>query len=512
MALQYTSLTSIPGIVAHQRAEFQTFKTIPIQYRLNQLRNLYFAIKDNQELLVEALRTDLNKPAFETYVTEINYVLSETSYIMKNLAAWSKDEPIKDTSMLFKFSSPFISKQPFGTVCVIAPWNYPINLTISPIIGAIAAGNTVVLKLSEVTPNVSRVLTTVLTHALEESIFSVVNGAIDETTVLLEQKFDKIFFTGNGTVGRLVSEAAAKQLTPVILELGGKSPAFVTKNCPDLKVAARRLLWGKFTNSGQTCVAPDYVLIEKEVKPEFFKRCKEVMKEFYPEGVTKDTEFTHIASTRHYNRLKSLMDKTKGDIVIGGEGWDEAAKFVPPTIIDNVQADDSLMQDELFGPILPFITITSIQEGIDILTKNHDTPLSLYIFSADPREQEYIISHTRSGGVLINDTLVHVGLIQAPFGGCGESGSGSYHGKYSFDCFSHSRTVVKQSIWIEFLLKARYAPYTKKNLSLIKFANSEKEWFGREGHIREGRWLNFWYVSSAVILGASSGVYWYLNK
>ncbi|CDO57169.1 hypothetical protein DV113_002347 [Geotrichum candidum] len=495
-----TPLELIPKKVAQVTNGFKSHKTLSLEFRREQLRNLYYAIYDNMDLLKETLKLDLNKSSLEANLSEIAYVLKEIYYFIDNLDRLAEPEsaPIE---FFMRPSTANIEKHPLGTVLVISPWNYPVLLSLSPVASAIAAGNTVVLKVSELSPHTSRTIVMLLQAHLDPEIFVGITGAIPESTALLKEKFDKIMYTGNGNVGRVVARAATNNLTPVILELGGKSPAIITKNA-NLYLAARRLLWGKQMNAGQTCVAPDYILIEESIKDSFIKELKLAHDEFYPNDLDKDTEwYGHIINKKHYNRLKEILNTTKGKIVVGG-GTDDSSKFIAPTFIEGITSTDSLMQDEIFGPLIGIITVADVDEAITFIEREHDTPLALYIFSNDVKEQREIVSKTRSGAVGINDPMVHVSLMNAPFGGVGQSGYGAYHGKDGFEAFSHRRTVFSQSAIIEPLFGMRYPPYNKSKETQYRLvAMPPKPWFARKGPVRKSLFRRLFTLRNILFLG-----------
>lgn len=478
-----TPMSQIATDIERLKKGFRTGKTLDLDWRLDQLRNLCYTLRDNEQKIQDAIKADLKRPDFETMAAEFAFQWGEFNHVIKMLPKWVKDEKIKGVSMTYMTSSPKIRKRPLGTVLVISPWNYPFMLAVSPVVGAIAAGNAVAIKLSEMSPTASKVIGELMAQALDPEIFQVFYGGVPETTEILKHRFDKIMYTGNGKVGRIIGAAANEFLTPVELELGGKSPVFVTKHCSNIEVAARRIMWGKFLNAGQTCVAPDYVIVAPEVHEKFVKACVKIQAQFYPKG---DHDLAHIATPLHFQRLTSLIAETQGTVVCGGTG-DAATRYIAPTVVDNVTGDDALMQGELFGPILPILAPMTTEQGIDFVLKNHPTPLAMYIFSDNSSEVDHIQNNVTSGGMIINDTLLHVGCAQAPFGGVGQSGNGAYHGVHSFNTFSHSQTYLKQPMWVEFLQKRRYPPYTKTNQSLVKNMTISSPSFPRHGDVR-GFW------------------------
>lgn len=499
-----TSNEDIDRKIELTRKGYQSQKTLPIENRLDQLRNLYYAVHENADLLKDAIYKDLHRSPHETDGLELQGVYSEIDICINNLPDWAKDEKVSPGSLKFLTTHPVVSKIPYGNVLIISPWNYPYFLSFVPIANALAAGNTVVFKPTEVTPHTSQAITKVLESALDPEIVQVVNGAIPETSYLLEQQFDKIMVTGSTKIGKIVAQAAAKHGTPCILELGGKSPVFVGKSA-NLKVSAERIVWGKFVNAGQTCVAPDYIMIDPSVKEEFLDHVKNAVEQFYPQINADCPDFAHIPNERLYDRLDGMLESTKGKIVVGGDR-DRSKLFVSPTVVDSISPDDPLMEDELFSPILPVLSVPNIaKDGVDFMVKNHDTPLALYVFTNDNKEADSILSCTRSGGAVVNDVLLHVGMSTVPFGGIGTSGYGAYHGKSGFDAFSHQRAVLRQPFWADFLLKLRYPPYTAKKAKAMARSSEPRPWYGRTGPVKRGilsrlvrnKWL--WIVILAAI-------------
>ncbi|EAZ63335.2 aldehyde dehydrogenase [Scheffersomyces stipitis CBS 6054] len=494
--LKYTALDDIPvGVKKLTDSFHKNGKTHSIQYRLNQLRNLYFVIKDNQDAICDALFKDFGRVPTESQILEIDGSLNELVHTMANLHNWLKPEPVKDLPITLKSNPIYIERIPYGVVLIISPFNYPFFLSFSAIIGAIAAGNVVVFKPSELTPHFSQLFTNLLSEALDDDLLFTINGSIPETTKALEQKYDKIMYTGNNAVGTIIAKKAAETLTPVILELGGKSPAFVLDDLSEkeLTVVARRIAWGRFTNAGQTCVAVDYVLAHDSIKERLVREIVKVVKEeFYPELNKDNKDFTHIIHDRAVSNLSKIIKTTKGKIVVGGD-VDEASRYVAPTVVDNVDWDDSTMKGEIFGPILPILSYSSLDEALSRLQSRHDTPLAQYIFTGGSTSRaknpklNKISQQIRSGGAVINDVLMHVALTNAPFGGIGSSGSGSYHGWFSFRAFTHERTTMEQKLWNDFVLKARYPPFTEKNQKLVSASQTDyngKVWFDRQGDVR----------------------------
>ncbi|AYF43223.1 aldehyde dehydrogenase (NAD) family protein [Halobacteriovorax sp. BALOs_7] len=436
-------------------------KELSYNDRISVLEALEERIKDLEPRIVDALKADLRKPRFESFLSEIDFCLHEIKTVKKKLKKWMKPRRVC-SPLPFMPAKSRIHFEPYGQVLVIAPWNYPFQLAIVPLIGAIAAGNKVILKPSEVAPNTSSILNELISSALDSEIAAVVEGGVDETTELLNLKFDYIFYTGNGHVGRIIMAAAAKNLTPLTLELGGKSPAIVgTKN---LDLAAKRIVWGKFFNAGQTCVAPDYVLLRKEDQDEFINSAKKYLVQFYGDNVKNSPDYGRIINERHFDRLNALVKKD--DVLIGGD-VDKSDLYISPTFLKANESSE-IMQDEIFGPILPLVNIDNLDEAIAYV-KRHDKPLACYAFLDKTSEKNRVINEISSGGMVINDTIIHLSNDQLPFGGVGESGMGAYHGEHSFELFSHRKSVMNRAFFLENDL--RYPPYSKKESFIRKLMN-----------------------------------------
>lgn len=515
--LDYTPQDEIVASVARLRSNFHLKrKTHPLQYRLNQLRNVYFAVKDNADELCEALYKDFGRSHSETKNLEINPFMNELVHTMSHLHNWAKPEPVQHLPLIMKSNPIYIERIPLGTVLVISPFNYPLFLALSSLVAAISGGNCVVLKVSELNPHFAQLLTKILTKVLDPDTFAMVNGGIPETTTVLDQKFDKIMYTGSTMVGTIIAKKAAETLTPVLLELGGKSPAFILEDATDadLAIIARRIVWARFTNAGQTCVAIDYVLAHEKVKAKLVNLIVKVIKEDFYSGLdAKDPTYTHIIHLRAFENLSKMIKQSKGEIVAGGD-TDAATRYISPTVIDNVNWDDSTMQQEIFGPILPILAYTDLEEAVQEVIKRHDTPLASYIFTSGPRDRkknpqvDLIRTAIRSGGTIVNDAVMHVSLANAPFGGIGQSGQGAYHGYYSFRAFTHERTTMEQNLKMDFTLKVRYPPYEEKKDNVLGAAVSQynnKVWFGRTGNVSVNgpgliwsAWHNFGGITSLV--------------
>ena len=451
--------------VKRQRQFFATGQTLDVKFRVSQLKKLRTVIEQHEEEIMAALMVDLGKSQFESFATEIGMALNPISHAIKNTASWAK--PKRVPTPLFHFiGSSHIYSDPYGVTLIIAPWNYPFQLAISPLAGAIAAGNTSILKPSEIAPATSKILAKIINNNFDPGFLYVLEGGVEATTDLLKEKFDYIFFTGGTGVGRIVYEAAAKFLTPVTLELGGKSPCIVDKDI-NLTIAARRITWGKLINSGQTCVAPDYLYVHKDVKVDLVEAIKKEINSFYGASPIENAEYGKIINRKHFDRLLGYLDA--GKIIHGGKS-DENRLKIEPTIVENLSPDSALLNEEIFGPILPMIEFTDVKEVISYVNAR-PKPLALYVFSNNSDFQDAVLKNTSSGGVSVNDTVMHMTGESMPFGGVGDSGMGSYHGTQSFDTFSHKKSVLKRTFWPDAPL--RYPPYNKISLKNLKIAISK---------------------------------------
>lgn len=447
-------------LVQQQKKYFRSGKTKNVEERLRRLAHLKQAIKKNEDNIIRALKQDLNKSEFEAYATEIGQVYEEINFVMKHLKKWAKPVSVKTPISQFP-SRSFMVYEPYGSVLVIAPWNYPFSLAMAPLVGAIAAGNCVVVKPSEYSVHTSAVIENILEEIFEAYYVAVVQGEVEVSQKLLEEKFDYIFFTGNKTVGKAIMSAAAKHLTPVSLELGGKSPCIVDETA-QIKLAAKRIVWGKFLNAGQTCVAPDYVLVHSSVKKQLMEYMIEYINSMYGESPLENSTYPKIITKRHYERLVSLLDHEK--VLYGGES-NPKTNQIAPTIVDGVTWEHALMADEIFGPILPVLEYETLEKVVEMVTA-YEKPLACYFFTTSKKNEKYILSHISYGGGCINDTIVHLATPYMPFGGVGESGMGGYHGKASFTTFSHKKSIMKKSNLID--LPLRYAPYTEVKNKMLK--------------------------------------------
>jgi aldehyde dehydrogenase (NAD+) len=460
MTIRASSL-DIPETIAMQRAFFATGKTKNYDFRIAQLNKLLEIIQANDKLILDAVYADLRKPTIEAYGSEVLITLSEIKYALKHLKTWMKPQKVSTPINLFP-SSSYIYTEPLGVALIIAPWNYPFALTIQPLIGAIAAGNCAILKPSEHTPNTSSAIAKIINTNFDPNFITAIEGDIETNQALLTEKFDHIFFTGGTAIGKIVMEAAAKHLTPVTLELGGKSPCIVDVDC-NLETTAKRIVWGKFYNAGQTCVAPDYLLVQTSIKSALIEKLLKYVKIFFGENPQQSSDLARIVNDRQFERLVGLLNE--GKILIGGQS-DKCDRFISPTIIDKVSHNSKIMSEEIFGPILPILDYDKISDAIAIVN-SHPKPLALYLFSNNKQNQEQILQEVSFGGGCFNDTIMHLGNPELPFGGVGNSGMGSYHGKASFDTFSHRKSVLKNSF--RFDLKWRYPPYKLTLETLKKF-------------------------------------------
>ena len=449
-------MTIIRDKFNNSKAFFNTHKTKNLKFRKQQLKLLSKNIKNHENELLDALYKDLGKSKVEAYATEIGMLLKSIKLMRKELKNWSKTKQTDTPLYLFPTKS-YIKKEPYGTVLIIGPFNYPVQLVFEPLIGAIAAGNTAIVKPSELTPHVAIVIRDIIEDTFDETYVSVVEGGIEETQTLLSLPFDYIFFTGSEKVGKIVYEAAARKLIPVTLELGGKSPVIVD-NTANIKVASERISFGKFTNAGQTCVAPDYILVQRKVKNDLIKALKKTITEFYGENIEKSPDFGRIVNQKHFNRLNDLIQIHKDNVVFGGNSSKEDL-YIEPTLLDNITNDNKIMKEEIFGPILPIITYDNFDEVLEII-QSKSKPLSLYLFSEDENMTHRVLEELSFGGGAINDTLMHLANPNLPFGGVGSSGIGQYHGKYSFDTFSHMKSYTFKSTRLESSLF--FPPYKGK--------------------------------------------------
>lgn len=449
----------IPTILQQQRTFFKSQATKDVTFRIAILKKLKNEIIAREQQIYEALKADFNKPEFESFISEYGLVISELNLVLKKLRSWTKPERVKSSMLTFP-SKDYIYKEPYGCVLAVAPWNYPFLLSIEPVIMAVAAGNTVVLKPSELTPHTSQLVTDIIEAIFEKEHVVSVQGGIPVATELLKQRWDYIFFTGSVAVGKIVAKAAAKHLTPVTLELGGKSPCVVDETI-DLELAAKRIVWGKFLNGGQTCIAPDYIIAHAGIKDKLIDSLKLEIMRAYGDNPKESEDFPRIINEKNTQRLIELLEGA--NVVFGGE-YDLPKNYVAPTLVDNPSLESKLMQDEIFGPILPILSYNSASD-IEQIIHHFERALSFYVFSKNDDFIDGLISKYSFGGGAINDPLIQFGNHRLPFGGIGASGIGAHHGKHGFDTFTHRKSIVKRGIWFD--PPIRYAPY-KSKLSLLK--------------------------------------------
>ena len=452
----------IDKLVEIQRKYFLSETTLCVNFRIESLKKLKSAIKKYEQRFIDALKIDLNKSSVESYLCEIGIVYSELDYMIKHVKKFNKVKKVP-TPLMHLYSKSYIYKEPYGVVLIMAPWNYPIQLTLIPLLTSIAAGNCSIVKPSNYSPTVSKVIYDMLSESFDECYIATVLGGREQNTALLNQRFDYIFFTGSVAVGKVVMEAASKHLTPVTLELGGKSPVIVDETA-NIKFTARRLAWGKYTNAGQTCVAPDYLYVHESVKAALLAELVKAINEFYTENGHQNQGFPRIITEKHFDRLCGHL--TNGVTVCGGiDKINRSTLQIAPTILDDITWNDSIMSEEIFGPILPVLTYNNIDELVTLL-KQKEKPLALYLFSNNKAIQKKVINSLSFGGASINDTLIHITTNHLPFGGVGNSGMGQYHGEYGYATLTHLKPVLKKSN--AFDIKVRYAPYTNKKENSIK--------------------------------------------
>lgn len=426
-------------LVQKQREFYYSGKTKSYSFRKKQLETLKLMLQKHEADIYEVLKLDLNKSNHETLTTELGILYTEINFVLKHLKKWMEKREVP-APLTHKGTANYVLYEPYGVTLVISPWNYPVQLALAPVIGAIAAGNTVILKPSELTPNTSQLLKRMVENTFEEHFFAVVEGDKDVSERLLKERFDYIFFTGSTNVGKVIMEQASKNLTPVTLELGGKSPTIVDKDC-HIKYSAKRIAWGKFTNAGQTCVAPDYVYVHKKVIKKFVKELKRQIVLLYGKKPLENKDYVRIVNENHFKRLIRYIDSEK---IIHGGNVNEKTWMIEPTILQNVTWDDPVMQEEIFGPILPILPFSTLDEIIPVI-REKEKPLALYYFGASKKKEQKVIESIPFGGGCVNDTLYHLANPHLPFGGVGHSGIGAYHGEHSFETFSHRKSILKQT-------------------------------------------------------------------
>ncbi|XP_071851382.1 aldehyde dehydrogenase, dimeric NADP-preferring-like isoform X2 [Apostichopus japonicus] len=455
-------------IVTNARAGFMAGKTRTKEARRRNLEGILQLIKNHSDDMIEAQRKDLHKPSFETIIGEVEMAKAEATDFLQRLDEIMGKTDVNDGSLLLLRKQAFVHRDPYGVCLVIGAWNYPIQLVLVPLIGAIAAGNAVVIKPSELSPACAELFARIIPQYLDPECYPVVNGGAEVAQALLKQRFDHILYTGGCNVAKIIMRAAAENLTPVTLELGGKCPAYVDST-GDVKSAARRISWGKFMNSGQTCVAPDYVMCHETLKDKLISELKRCLRVSYGDDIKSSQDYGRMVSERHFDRVQALLQQCEEKVVFGGS-YDRSQRYIEPTLLDNVTFDDTIMGEEIFGPILPIISVRSAEEAIRFIN-SREKPLALYVFSSDKIINNRFLTETSSGNLTVNETMIHVGAPALPFGGVGNSGMGAYHGKFSIDTFSHKKSCIvdpspKQS---ELTMSIRYPPYssTKQSISCL---------------------------------------------
>lgn len=447
--------------VMNQKNYFRQGYTRSFTFRKNALQKLEKALEEYEAELLEALEKDFGKNRIESYLTEIYTTKNEIHDALKNLKKWMRPKKTLISGLAQFPASSQVLKEPLGQVLIISPWNYPVQLALAPLVGSISGGNCAIIKTSELAPHVSTVLRKLIEDTFDPAYVTVVEGGVEETTALLKEKFDHIFFTGSTRVGRIIMKAASDNLTPVTLELGGKSPCIVDETA-NLALAARRIIWGKLINAGQTCIAPDYLLVHKDVKEKLLEEMESAVKEYYGESPADSPDLARIINDSHFERLKSLIDPSK--VYLGGD-WDDTTRYLAPTIFDGVEWDDEIMKEEIFGPLLPVLSFNHFDELKDLLI-NRASPLAMYFFSENKRRQRELFSTLSFGGGCINDVLMHLTDSRQPFGGVGDSGMGNYHGEAGFKTFTHEKTILKNTTF--FNLPFRYPPYKIGIVKMLK--------------------------------------------
>lgn len=455
-----TDVDLIPRIVADARRHFDSGATRSYAWRVAQLEGILHLLTENEDAILAALADDLGKPRYEGVMSETGFLVSEVRHALKHLRRWMKPRRV-GTPLAVMPGRSEVHSDPLGVVLIIAPWNYPLQLLAAPLVGALAAGNCAILKPSEVAPATSELIAALFPRYVDASAVRVVEGGVPETTKLLEQRFDHIFYTGNGKVGRVVMRAAAEHLTPVTLELGGKSPVYIDPSA-DLDEAAKRLVWGKFFNCGQTCIAPDYILAHESIHDAFVAKLVDRVRQFYGDDAQRSRDYGRIINERHLRRLETLLES--GRIEVGGE-TDPSDRFIAPTVLSGVSPDSPVMADEIFGPILPVLSTTGVEDAIRFITAR-PKPLAMYIFARDKPVIERLLAETSAGGVVTNHIWHHYGVPDLPFGGVGESGMGAYHGQQTFDLFSHQKAVMRKPATLD--VPVTYPPYTDAKTELLK--------------------------------------------
>ncbi|XP_058483031.1 aldehyde dehydrogenase family 3 member A2b [Solea solea] len=462
--------------VARARKAFETGRSKCLEHRIRQLKNLNRLFTERQNEISDALKKDLGRSDVGAQLYETLGLEGEINLAIKKLKEWAAPRAV-EKSLVTISDTVYIKPEPLGVVLIIGSWNYPWAVTIQPLVGAIAAGNAAVIKPSELCVHTAKLMEELLPIYIDKELYPVVTGGVSETQELLRQRFDHIFYTGNSMVAKLIMEAASKHLTPVTLELGGKSPCYIDKNC-DIRVACRRITWGKYSNCGQTCIAPDYILCEPSIQDQVIEEVKKSIKEFYTDDPKTCSDYGRIINQRHFKRIMAMIDDST--VAVGG-GSDEADCYIAPTILRDVKPEAKVMQEEIFGPLCPIVSVSDLDEAIKFINKG-EKPLALYVFSSDDKVIKRMVEETSSGGLLANDCLVHFSVSSLPFGGVGNSGMGCYHGKFSFDQLSHKRGCLIKKLNMEGVNSMRYPPHTPKKLSRARFfllKTLDLGWIGR---------------------------------
>jgi aldehyde dehydrogenase (NAD+) len=449
-------------VVGSLRRAFDGGLTRSLDWRREELRSMQRMLHDGEDELLEAMHADLGKPAVEARLTDLSFVDAEIDVMLRHLGRWARPERVSIPAVQQPGHATVV-REPIGVALVISPWNYPVQLLLAPMAAAICAGNCVVGKPSELAPHTSAAIARLAGRHLDNRAVAIVEGGVEETQALLAERFDTIFYTGNGRVGRVVMEAAARHLTPVTLELGGKCPTIVASDA-DVAVAARRIAWGKFLNAGQTCVAPDYVLVHRSIEHDFVDALTRSLQAFYGEDPSASQDYARIVNERHFERLSGLLSSTSATIAVGG-ATDAADRYIAPTVLTGIRPEDPVMQDEIFGPILPVLAVDTMDDAVRFV-QERPKPLALYVFSKSKEAVDRVLAGTTSGGVGVNCTVVHVAIPSLPFGGVGASGMGAYHGRHGFETFSHRRAVLSKPTVPD--LPIQYPPYTKTKEWLLK--------------------------------------------
>uniref|UniRef100_UPI00358EE16B aldehyde dehydrogenase family 3 member A2-like n=1 Tax=Myxine glutinosa TaxID=7769 RepID=UPI00358EE16B len=448
------------AVVHKAREAFKSGRTLPLEFRKEQLCLLTRLLDENEEAICEALANDLRKSYTEAICFELIPLRNEVQGALQNLHNWAAAQSVSG-SLLTIGTSIFTMAQPLGVCAIIGAWNYPLALTLTPLVGAIAAGNAAVLKPPEAAEYTAKLLQNLVPRYLDKELYPVLLGGADVAVELLHQRFDHIFYTGGSVVGRSIMTAAAKHLTPVTLELGGKSPCYIHNDC-DLRIACRRIAWGRFINAGQTCIAPDYVVCEPALCERVVEELRAALQEYYGEDPQKSPDYGRIINSRHFKRVRGLLEGG-GTVAIGGQ-TDEEDLYIAPTVMTNVDPEASVMQEEVFGPILPVLTLPDVEQTLNFIN-DREKPLVIYVFSKDQKIIKRFVNETSSGGMMANDVILHYSIDTLPFGGVGNSGTGAYHGKFSFDAFSHRRACLLMNLALEGVNSVRYPPYSSKKLS-----------------------------------------------